>query len=73
MPHYEDLNWKGLDFPKDKFRKITDIDRAQAQAEAEDQTSLFNRFGARLPAELEQQRQDLIRRLKDAPPTWTAG
>jgi phosphoenolpyruvate carboxykinase (GTP) len=72
MPHYEDLNWKGLDFPKEKFRKITDIDRAQAQAEAEDQKTLFDKFGSRLPAELEQQRQDLIRRLKDAPPTWTA-
>jgi len=73
MPHYEDLTWKGLDFPKESFRKITDIDRAQGQAEAEDQKSLFGRFGDRLPAELEQERQNLIRRLKDAPETWTAG
>jgi phosphoenolpyruvate carboxykinase (GTP) len=73
MPHYEDLTWKGLDFPKESFRKITDIDRALGQAEAEDQKSLFARFGDRLPAELEQERQNLIRRLKDAPETWTAG
>jgi phosphoenolpyruvate carboxykinase (GTP) len=73
MPHYEDINWKGLDFPKEKFRKITNIDRGEALAEAEDQKSLFDRFGKRLPSELEQQRQDLIKRLKDAPATWTAG
>jgi len=73
MPRYEDLNWKGLDFPKDKFRRITDIDRAEAEAEAADQKALFDDFGKRLPAELEQERQALIRRLKDAPPVWTAG
>jgi phosphoenolpyruvate carboxykinase (GTP) len=42
-------------------------------AEAENQKTMFEEFGSRLPAELEQQRQDLIKRLKDAPATWTAG
>ena len=73
MPHYEDLNWNGLDFSKEKFRRITDIDRAEAQAEAEDQKELFSQFGARLPSELEKERQALQARLKDSPSVWTAG
>lgn len=73
MPHYEDLNWTGLNFSKEKFRRITDIDRAEAEAEATDQKVMFDDFGKRLPTELEQERQNLIRRLKDAPPVWTTG
>jgi phosphoenolpyruvate carboxykinase (GTP) len=73
MPRYEDLDWKGLNFPKEKFRRITDIDRAEGLEEAEDQSVLFESFGDRLPPELEQERLDLIHRLKAAPPVWTAG
>jgi phosphoenolpyruvate carboxykinase (GTP) len=73
MPRYEDLNWKGLDFSKDQFRQITDINRAEAEAEAEDQKTAFQQFGSHLPAELEKERQALAARLKDAPPVWTAG
>ena len=73
MPRYEDINWKGIDFSKDQFRQITDIDRGEAMAEAENQKTMFEEFGSRLPAELEKQRQDLITRLKAAPPVWTAG
>jgi len=73
MPAYSDVNWRGLDFSQDKYRRITDIDRAEALAEAQDQTELFNRFGARLPKELEDERKALINRLKAAQPVWTAG
>jgi phosphoenolpyruvate carboxykinase (GTP) len=73
MPRYEDLHWDGVAFPKDKYRRITDIDRAEGLEEAEDQAVHFEAFGDRLPPALEQERQDLIRRLKVAPPVWTAG
>ena len=73
MPRYEDLYWKGLDFPKDKFRRITDIDSVEGIGEAEDQSVLFESFADRLPAELEEERRNLIRRLRAAPPAWTAG
>jgi phosphoenolpyruvate carboxykinase (GTP) len=62
-----------LDFPKEKFRRITDIERAEGLEEAEDQSVLFESFGDRLPPELEQERLDLMHRLKMAPPLWTAG
>jgi phosphoenolpyruvate carboxykinase (GTP) len=72
-PRYEDLNWKGLDFSKDQFRQITDINRAEALAENEDQKTLFSQFGSKMPAALERERQAVADRLKDAPAVWTAG
>jgi phosphoenolpyruvate carboxykinase (GTP) len=72
MPRYEDLYWSGLGFPKEKYRLISDIDRAEGLEEAEDQADFFTMFGDRTPAELEQERRDLVRRLKSAPAEWTA-
>ncbi len=71
MPSYQDLNWQGLAFTPEKFAKIMAVDPAEARAEARDQEELFDRFGSRLPAEMEQQRQLLLRRLET--PTAPAG
>ena len=65
MPRYQDLNWQGLSYSDEKFAKLMAVDPQEAQAEAEDQEELFERFGSRLPPELEQQRQELLRRLAD--------
>ncbi|MBP2296338.1 phosphoenolpyruvate carboxykinase (GTP) [Azospirillum rugosum] len=73
MPHYQDLNWAGLNFAEDKFRKIMDIDRKEAEAEAKDQEELFNRFGSHLPNEIEQQRVELLKRLEASPDVWRIG
>ncbi len=72
-PRYKDLNWAGLDFAEDKFRKIMDIDRKEAEAETRDQEELFNRFGSRLPPEIEQQRLAVVKRLEDVPEVWRIG
>ncbi|CAO3449025.1 phosphoenolpyruvate carboxykinase (GTP) [Azospirillum largimobile] len=72
-PRYQDLNWSGLNFPADKFAKIMDIDRKEAEAEAKDQEELFNRFGDRLPSEIEQQRIALLKRLENSPEVWRIG
>jgi phosphoenolpyruvate carboxykinase (GTP) len=65
MPHYQDLTWKGLDFSKEKFAQIMTVDRDEAVGEARDQAELFDRFGQRLPIELEEERQGLLRRLQE--------
>ncbi len=72
-PRYEHLDWTGLDFSKEKFETIMNIDRAEALAEARDQGDWFDRFGNRLPLELEQERQSLTKRLEAAPPVWKIG
>ncbi len=66
MPHYQDLNWQGLAFPQDKFARIMSVDPAEARAEARDQQELFDRFGTRLPTELEDERQRLLGRIEAA-------
>ena len=72
VPRHEDLNWEGLDFHSDKFKKIMDIDQQKGLEEAEAQRELFDSFKDRLPSELESQRQALKDRLKKAPPIWHA-
>ncbi len=72
-PSYNDLDWTGIDFPKEKFDKIMNIDRAEGLVEAREQSEMFARFGRRLPDELEQERMNLIKRLQEAPPVWKAG
>ncbi len=73
MPAYDDLYWNGLDFAADKYQRITDIDRAQALHEVEDQAEFLASFGDRVPIALEQERNALVRRLNEAPPVWSAG
>jgi len=70
MPHYTDLPWDGLDFPKEKFDQIMTIDKAVALAETEDQKQYFAQFGDRLPKELELHRQMQIARLERSPVKW---
>ena len=72
MPRYDDLNWRGLDFSKEQFGRIMNIDREEAFGEVADQEDLFNEFGPRLPAAMEEERQDLLKRLKNAPAVWHA-
>jgi phosphoenolpyruvate carboxykinase (GTP) len=70
MPRREDINWQGLDFDAETFYKLMEVDRTAGQNEAEDQKTLFDSFGDRLPADIESQRQALIARLEDAPEVW---
>ena len=64
MPHYQDLNWQGLAFPQERFQKIMTIDPREARNEALDQQELFDRFGNRLPSELEEERKKLLDRVE---------
>jgi phosphoenolpyruvate carboxykinase (GTP) len=73
MPRYEDLDWRGLNFSKELYRSISDVDRSEALGEADEQQSLFEKFGDRLPKAMEAERQKLVHRLKDSPEVWTAG
>ena len=70
MPRHQDLNWRGLDYDAKTFYHLMTVDRQAGMAEADDQKKLFERFGSRLPKELEVQRQRLIERLDRAPAVW---
>ncbi len=70
VPTYEALTWKGLEFPKDKFYQIMNLDREAARHEANDQEELFTRFGDHLPREMELERELLLARLYHSPALW---
>ena len=70
MPRHQDITWAGLDFDVDTFYKLMEIDRAAGQAEAQDQTGHFAKFGDSLPGEMERQRGLLLDRLEQAPEVW---
>ena len=46
--------------------KIMSVDTGEAKREALDQQELFDRFGSRLPSEMEEERHELLQRLKRA-------
>jgi phosphoenolpyruvate carboxykinase (GTP) len=70
MPRHRDINWEGLEYDVRTFHELMQVDRAAGQDEAEDQRTLFDRFGDRLPKEFERQRELLIERLEAAPEVW---
>ncbi len=62
-PHYEDIDWKGLDFPKEKFEKLQTVDRAAWKSEVIGHEELFILLHAHLPPEMIYERELLICRL----------
>ncbi|MCX7800600.1 MAG: phosphoenolpyruvate carboxykinase (GTP) [Fimbriimonadales bacterium] len=70
MPRYEDLDWRGLDFPRETFRRMMAVDREQWQAEILAHTELFNRLYDRLPKEFLHVKQLLLSSIWRAPKHW---
>jgi phosphoenolpyruvate carboxykinase (GTP) len=63
MPRYEDLDWSGLDFPREKFDSIMTVDRAAWRKEIMEHEELFLDLHAHLPKEMVYERELLICRL----------
>ena len=63
MPRHEDIDWSGLDFPKDKFDAIMSVDRAAWRKEIMEHEELFLGLHAHLPKEMVYERELLICRL----------
>ncbi|WP_439625141.1 phosphoenolpyruvate carboxykinase (GTP) [Gemmata sp.] len=63
MPQYEDIEWRGLDFPKEKFEALQACDRAAWRAEVLSHEELFLELHDRLPPEMVYERELLICRL----------
>ncbi|HSY53147.1 MAG TPA: phosphoenolpyruvate carboxykinase (GTP), partial [Opitutaceae bacterium] len=63
MPRYEDIDWAGLDFPRDKFEAMQAFDRAAWRREVMDHEELFVDLHDRLPKEMIFERELLICRM----------
>src|SRR5882724_6200539 len=71
MPHYEDIDWTGLDFTKQQFDQIMLIDREQWKTELHSHAELFERMYDRLPKEFIFMRELLLSSLWRSPEKWS--
>ncbi len=62
-PHFEDINWKGLDFSRATFDELQKVDRAQWKQEVMGHEELFLLLHDHLPPEMIYERELLICRL----------
>ena len=62
-PRYEDIEWKGMDFPEAKFNELQAFDRAAWRAEVIQHEELFLELHDHLPSEIIYERELLICRL----------
>lgn len=71
MPHYEDLDWRGLEeFGRDKFQELMAIDRKLWLQEILSHEELFIKLYDRLPREFLAMRELLLSNLWRSPEYW---
>ena len=63
MPRYEDMEWKGLAFSKEKFDELQAFDPAAWRREVIDHEELFIDLHSHLPSEMIYERELLICRI----------
>jgi phosphoenolpyruvate carboxykinase (GTP) len=62
-PYFEDIHWKGLDFPRETFEQLQKVDPTAWKREVMDHEELFIALHDHLPAEMIYERELLICRL----------
>jgi phosphoenolpyruvate carboxykinase (GTP) len=70
MPRHEDVNWKGLDFARERFQELMAVTKESGTLEAHAHEELFDRFYDRLPKEFIYERELLRSRLWRSPDRW---
>ena len=70
MPRYEDLNWEGIDFTKEDFERIMEVDREAWKTEVLAHEELFSRMYDKLPKEFFFMRELLLSGLWRSPEHW---
>lgn len=63
MPRYEDLDWRGIDFSEDDYKKLMGFDRERIRMQTLPHEELFLKLHANLPKEMIFERELLISRL----------
>jgi phosphoenolpyruvate carboxykinase (GTP) len=63
MPRYDDLDWEGMDFPREKFDELQAFDRAAWRTEVLGHEELFIDLHSHMPKELLFERELLICRM----------
>jgi len=63
IPRYEDLEWAGLDFPRERWEQVMHVDRDTWKIQTLQHQELFLKVSDHLPRELIFERESLISRL----------
>ena len=63
IPNYDDFTLEGLDFPRDSFEKLFDINKDEWAQETAGIEEFFNKFGSRMPQAIWEQYKTLKQRL----------
>jgi len=63
VPEFDDLNWQGLEFGREKYKNVVAIDKADWQQELAMHDELFKRLEGYVPQELAARRKSLQERL----------
>jgi phosphoenolpyruvate carboxykinase (GTP) len=63
LPTYEDMDWKGMDFPREVFEKLQEVDPEAWKREVLGHEELFIQLHDHLPPEMVYERELLICRL----------
>ncbi len=63
-PRYEDLHWKGIDFGRADYERITSIDKSAWRQELKLHDELFDKLAERLPSSLLEVRRKLEKSLE---------
>ncbi len=63
QPHYDDMDWTGLDFPRERFEELQRVDRTAWRTEVIGHEELFLDLHSHLPKEMVYERELLICRL----------
>jgi phosphoenolpyruvate carboxykinase (GTP) len=71
MPRYDDIDWTGLDYPREKFDRLQTLDREAWHAEVIEHEDWLMGLYDHLPPEMIYQRELLVCRLQAARPAAT--
>jgi phosphoenolpyruvate carboxykinase (GTP) len=72
MPRYEDLDWEGLEFSRERFGEVMRVDRAEWMREIQAHEELFTLLYDRLPKEFLFLRELLRSSLWRSPERWSS-
>jgi phosphoenolpyruvate carboxykinase (GTP) len=70
MPTYDDLDWRGLDFSRDQFHELMNVERADWEREIVSHEELFVKLYDRLPKEFLAIRELLLSNFWRSPDHW---
>ncbi|MGK7395501.1 MAG: phosphoenolpyruvate carboxykinase (GTP) [Candidatus Cyclobacteriaceae bacterium M3_2C_046] len=70
MPEYDAIDWRGLDFSREDFEKLMEVDREAWKQEVLTHEELFERMYDKLPKEFTFMRELLLSSLWRSPEHW---